>query len=111
MPGDDMHFKEPEYSQPDFYDPDVFKKEKEKARRLRQSAWWKKKRSSGICYYCKKQFRASELTMDHKIPLSRGGTSNKENIVPCCKECNTNKRYMLPAEWMEYLKSSNEEES
>lgn len=84
---------------------DVFRREKTRAKELRQSAWWKKKRSSGICYYCKKKFRPDELTMDHKIPLSRGGRSDKENLVPCCKECNNKKKYLLPAEWTEYLES------
>ena len=99
-----MKFNEPEQpSHPVSYDPAAFKKEKEKSRRLRQSAWWKKKRSSGICHYCRKKFKPSELTMDHVIPLSRGGLSNKENIVPCCRECNTKKNYLLPAEWAEYL--------
>ena len=43
--------------------------------------------------------------MDHKIPLSRGGTSDRINIVPACKECNNKKKYLLPWEWEEYLKS------
>ena len=43
--------------------------------------------------------------MDHKIPLSRGGTSDRINIVPACKECNTKKKYLLPWEWEEYLKT------
>lgn len=86
-------------------DPDVLKREKDKARALRDSAWWKKKRSSGKCYYCRKQFPVSELTMDHLIPLARGGKSVKENLVPSCKECNNRKKYLLPTEWQEYLQS------
>ena len=79
-------------------------KEKQKARELRHSAWWKKKTSSGICYYCGQKFLPAELTMDHKIPLSRGGFSEKLNIVPCCKECNNRKKYLMPVEWDEYMK-------
>ncbi|MCL2025338.1 MAG: HNH endonuclease [Leptospirales bacterium] len=79
-------------------------KEKHKARELRHSPWWKKKISSGICYYCNQKFIPAELTMDHKIPLSRGGYSEKENIVPCCKECNNKKKYLMPVEWDEYMK-------
>lgn len=41
--------------------------------------------------------------MDHHIPLSRGGTSERENLVPACKDCNTRKKYLLPHEWDEYL--------
>jgi len=43
--------------------------------------------------------------MDHIIPLSRGGTSERFNIVPACKECNNRKKYLLPTEWDEYLNS------
>ena len=71
-------------------------KEKQKARELRHSPWWKKKVSAGICYYCGQKFLPAELTMDHKIPLSRGGFSEKINIVPCCKVCNNQKKYLMP---------------
>lgn len=81
-------------------------REKEKARRLRDSPWWKRKRSTGICHYCRRQFKPADLTMDHVIPLARGGESTKENIVPCCKECNTKKRYLMPAEFAHYLESA-----
>ena len=41
--------------------------------------------------------------MDHVVPLVRGGRTTKANVVPCCKECNGQKRYLLPLEWEEYL--------
>jgi 5-methylcytosine-specific restriction endonuclease McrA len=78
-------------------------REKAKARELRGSSWWREKISSGECYYCGRKFNPAELTMDHKIPLARGGMSEKINIVPACKECNNKKKYMLPAEWDEYM--------
>jgi len=79
------------------------KKEKEKARHLRHSAWWMKKIAKGVCYYCNREVGRSNLTMDHLIPLSRGGKSKKGNIVPACKECNNKKKYLLPIEWQDYL--------
>lgn len=79
--------------------------EKAKARELRNSQWWKKRRGAGICYYCGKRFRPDELTMDHIVPIIRGGKSTKGNIAPCCKECNSKKKYMLPMEWGEYMES------
>ena len=82
--------------------------EKQKARVLRKSPWWRKKISSGICYYCGRKFHPDELTMDHKIPLTRGGTSEKINLVPACKECNNKKKYLLPTEWQEYMDSLKE---
>ena len=77
--------------------------EKEKAKKLRTTSWWNRKRSTGICYYCSLKFIPNELTMDHIIPLSRGGKSEKYNLVPACKECNNKKKYLLPAEWDEHL--------
>ena len=45
------------------------------------------------------------VTMDHIVPISRGGKSTKSNVVVCCKECNNKKKYLLPIEWSEYLDS------
>jgi 5-methylcytosine-specific restriction endonuclease McrA len=36
--------------------------------------------------------------MDHILPVVRGGKSVKSNCVPCCKECNNEKKYLTPAE-------------
>jgi len=79
------------------------KREKARARDLRDSQWWKRKRSAGICYYCGKTFRPADLTMDHLIPIARGGKSVQGNLVPACKDCNNKKKYLLPTEWEEYL--------
>ncbi len=92
----------------DFYvqDEKHLRQEKSKARELRKTQWWKNLRGNGQCYYCKNRFPAKQLTMDHVIPISRGGKSTKNNIVACCKECNNKKKYMLPIEWKEYLEGS-----
>lgn len=78
-------------------------REKARARELRQSQWWKRRRSSGICHYCGRHYPPRELTMDHVVPLIRGGKTVKSNVVPCCRECNAQKRYLLPVEWQAYL--------
>jgi len=85
------------------------RKEKEKARHLRRSAWWMRKVGEGVCYYCRQDVGSKNLTMDHVIPLSRGGKSIKGNLVACCKECNSKKKYQIPLEWEEYLKKIAEE--
>ena len=84
------------------------RREKEKARRLRKSAWWMRKIEKGVCYYCNRQVGRARLTMDHVVPVSRGGKSTKGNITPACKECNNKKKYLLPVEWEEYLKALSE---
>lgn len=73
-------------------------REKQKARDLKKSQWWRQKIAEGICHYCGKKFPALELTMDHVVPLARGGKSNKGNVVVCCKTCNRDKKYLTPAE-------------
>jgi len=80
-------------------------RQKQRARKLRQSAWWQRKVSKGICYYCGQRVDPGELTMDHIVPLIRGGKSTKGNLVPACKDCNNKKKYLLPIEWDEYLRS------
>jgi len=77
--------------------------EREKARALRKQGWWQNRISKGKCHYCSGQFPAKELTLDHLVPLARGGRSSKGNCVPACKECNNKKRDLLPLEWQEYL--------
>jgi 5-methylcytosine-specific restriction endonuclease McrA len=79
------------------------KKEKEKARKVRRSEWWLRRINSGICHYCRRQVGRDQLTMDHVVPLSRGGKSKKGNLVATCKECNNKKKYLLPIEWEAYL--------
>jgi len=73
-------------------------KEKANARRLRKSQWWQLKINEGACYYCGKSFRPQELTMDHIVPIARGGKSSRGNVVPACKACNTNKKLEIPVE-------------
>lgn len=81
------------------------KREKEKARELRRSQWWKNRVARGLCHYCGKNFSPDELTMDHLVPIVRGGKSTRGNVVPACKECNNRKKYLLPVEWEEYLET------
>jgi 5-methylcytosine-specific restriction endonuclease McrA len=79
------------------------KRERDKARQLRASQWWKRQCAKGICYYCHKAISPKDLTMDHIVPIARGGKSTKGNIVPACKTCNNQKKYLLPMEWEAYL--------
>ena len=84
------------------------KRERRKARDLRHSQWWKRRLAKGVCHYCGRRTPAAELTMDHIVPIARGGKSTKGNLVPACKDCNNKKKQMLPMEWQEYLDSLRE---
>ena len=87
----------------DGVDEETIRRERAKARELRKTRWWQQKTASGTCYYCGCQVAHPQLTMDHLVPLSRGGRSTKDNLVPSCKDCNNKKKTMLPVEWDEYL--------
>ncbi len=55
-------------------------------------------RDHNTCQYCGRVFAPAELTLDHVIPRSRGGHSNWDNLVTCCKRCNNRKGNALPEE-------------
>ncbi len=79
------------------------RRERARARELRRSQWWKNRISRGVCHYCNARVEPKELTLDHIVPLVRGGRSTRGNCVPSCKACNSRKQSMLPVEWEEYL--------
>jgi 5-methylcytosine-specific restriction endonuclease McrA len=55
-------------------------------------------RDGNRCQYCGHKFTSSELSLDHVIPLSRGGTSSWENVICACLACNVKKGNRTPAE-------------
>ena len=58
------------------------------------------KRTKGVyapCAYCG---RTALLTRDHIVPKSRGGTSEKDNIILVCRCCNESKGNLLLEEWL-----------
>lgn len=46
-------------------------------------------RHDNRCYYCQQR---KPLTMDHVVPLSRGGQHSIGNLLPACSSCNSSKR-------------------
>jgi 5-methylcytosine-specific restriction endonuclease McrA len=55
-------------------------------------------RDRNSCQYCGVVLAAGELTLDHVVPRSRGGTSTWENLVACCHPCNRRKGNQTPVE-------------
>ena len=56
-------------------------------------------RDDSTCQYCGFTGPAAELTIDHVVPMSRGGASDRwENLVVACKKCNWRKANRLPEE-------------
>ncbi|MGE0762220.1 MAG: HNH endonuclease [Bdellovibrionales bacterium] len=73
-------------------------RERAKARELRASQWWRQELGKGLCYHCGERFSGEELSMDHLIPIVRGGVSSKNNVVVSCKPCNSAKGHSTRAE-------------
>lgn len=55
-------------------------------------------RDANRCQYCGRKFPSSELSLDHVIPKSRGGTATWNNIVCACMACNVRKGGRTPRE-------------
>ena len=69
------------------------KREREKARLLRKTRWWRDKIRQGRCHHCGKIFPPKALRMDHLTPLARGGRTGKNNVAPSCQSCNSAKAH------------------
>lgn len=65
-------------------------------------AEWNAKAQSlgGVCYYCGV---GGELTVDHALPLSRGGTNFIDNLLPACFSCNSKKGAKTAIEYIELI--------
>lgn len=74
------------------------RRERAKARELRNTPYFQELFRRGICHYCGKKFLPEELTLDHIVPVARGGRSTRGNLVVCCRACNQEKKYLTPAE-------------
>jgi 5-methylcytosine-specific restriction enzyme A len=83
--------------------PETLQQEKGKTRALKKTRWWQRQMDRAICFYCQKPVARDQATLDHIVPLIRGGRSTRSNVVLACKTCNSRKKYLLPMEWEEYL--------
>jgi 5-methylcytosine-specific restriction endonuclease McrA len=63
---------------------------------------WLVKKGAGCAYCGSKQYR---LEIDHRIPLSRGGSNEPENIQAACQFCNRAKHDLDEAEFLEWLQA------
>ena len=55
-------------------------------------------RDRNRCQYCGKRFPTNELSLDHVVPRSRGGSASWTNIVCCCVKCNVHKGGQTPTQ-------------
>lgn len=62
----------------------------------------------GKCYYCGQTVEISQdskagVSVDHKVPKSRGGSNEIENLVLCCRSCNVLKSNHMDFELLDCL--------
>jgi 5-methylcytosine-specific restriction endonuclease McrA len=62
------------------------------------------KNQGNICFWCKDQIASGKHTVDHYIPLARGGSNWPKNLVIACLSCNAQKADKLPHEYRAYLR-------
>lgn len=77
--------------------PSTLKKKRDAFERKKLTGAFKRWRTyqyhvkqKGLCFYCHKPILGVR-TVDHIIPLFRGGTSAYKNLVICCWRCNKRK--------------------
>lgn len=56
-------------------------------------------KTNGRCFYCGTVI-PEMWEIEHKIPLSRGGSDDIDNLVPACVECNRRKGDRTSVEFM-----------
>ena len=62
--------------------------------------WWIFERDDFRCFYCWSRRR---LTVDHVVPESSGGTTDKTNLITACEKCNRSKWTKKPENCEEIL--------
>lgn len=55
------------------------------------------------CFYCKKDLKYRQITLDHYYPRSKGGTKEIFNLVLSCKKCNRLKGNKIPVNYEEVI--------
>lgn len=55
------------------------------------------------CVYCNKELTIAQATLDHKYPLSRGGTNERNNLAIACRCCNSSKHDKTAEEYLQWL--------
>ena len=66
-----------------------------------------KKYGTLTCVYCHNPIQLGKDSLDHKMPLSRGGTNNYENLCIACRSCNSRKNVKTPEEFREFIRITN----
>lgn len=60
-------------------------------------------RDNKRCFYCGKRLKFRQTTLDHFLPLSKGGKDEVFNLVTCCKKCNKIKSNIIYKDYKEII--------
>lgn len=75
-------------------------------RKSKRKRWIRKtliNKYGAVCFYCETAFsKMRDITIDHYLPLSKGGVDEIENLRLAHWECNHLKNDMTPTEFEEY---------
>jgi len=74
--------------------PDVkpYKKRRRNTKPIRQ----KMLKKSTACHWCGNKLTLNTSTLEHIIPLHRGGLDNENNMALACPECNQKRGHNMP---------------
>ncbi len=64
-----------------------------------------KSKHKKVCYYCGEHIPISFVTVDHKTPLCKNGSSEDDNLVIACRHCNNEKGDMTEEEYKSFLQT------
>lgn len=59
------------------------------------------------CFFCHKYLFSKDATLEHKIPILRGGTNDESNLCVSCTRCNNEKGAMTVDEYLEFKHANN----
>ena len=62
------------------------------------------KQQNNLCFWCKTKLKSMHI--DHYIPLSKGGSNNKTNLVASCSSCNISKRDKMPEDFIKWMEAN-----
>lgn len=68
---------------------------------IKRKIW---ERQNEKCAYCGTRRKLANMTVDHIIPFSKGGTDEIENLQCTCKLCNHMKADMMPSEFTAFVR-------
>lgn len=64
-----------------------------------------------VCFYCKKickrnlpENHPEKSTIDHVLPIAKGGNNNSYNLAICCNKCNQNKKSYIELKYIDKLR-------